>query len=339
MSTFTGSALWQEAILAPRLLRGLLSRFARPDADLRRAIALLRDARRIVVTGNGAAFYAGRVLESALRLAPADSRAPFAIAIEAGILAAGSFRWREGDLPVIVSTSGELADMVTILPALPSPWVVITAHGDSTLGAAAEARVLIEVASQKAVTHTQAYLSNTLAALLLARALGAPTPDLGALPDLLAHALAATPAVTIALADAVGTRTGGIALAEGAGWSTAFQTALLLKEVAGLAIEGFEAREAATTGMYALTAEDVVVSHALPSSSQASIAEEVCAGVGAVIVRLEAPVGTQPLNLPILGFPAAVALAAEIGLRRGRNIDQPDWTAAYYRTARVSGTA
>ena len=34
---------------------------------------------------------------------------------------------------------------------------------------------------------------------------------------------------------------------------------------------------------------------------------------------------------------AALALATALGTAAGRNVDDPDWTAAYYATARTTG--
>ena len=38
---------------------------------------------------------------------------------------------------------------------------------------------------------------------------------------------------------------------------------------------------------------------------------------------------------PLLSFPWALALAGELGLRAGRDVDTPPWAAAYYATARM----
>ncbi|MFV0452800.1 MAG: SIS domain-containing protein [Propioniciclava sp.] len=336
MTSLASTHLWRETAASPGVLTRLARRLTSTSPLAPTAITLLSTARRIVITGNGAALYAGRVLESALRGTPA---APAAIAVEAGVIAAGALAWRDGDVVLVVSSSGELGDAVTLLPdRLPRPRVVLTAAEDSTLGSAADATLRIEIESQEAVTHTQAYLSNVLTLLSLARVLGADVGDLDSLPERLQAQLPAALAAATDLAAAVAGRTTGIAVASGAGWSTAAQTALLCKEVAGLSIEGFEAREAATTGMYALTADTVVIVHPLAHDPQVREAERVCALMGAGIVEMPLVAPCAPLELPLLAFPSAIALAGEIGLQRGRDIDQPDWTDAYYGTARINPT-
>jgi len=126
-----------------------------------------------------------------------------------------------------------------------------------------------------------------------------------------------------------------LAFASGAGHVAALETALLMKEVCGQYVEGFETREAATTGMYALRSGDLVLSHARADDPLAEEAEAVLEGMGARAIRLPLASSCSALELPILGFPAAVALAGSLGLRDGRNIDAPEWTSSYYQTARV----
>lgn len=325
--------LWQETAAAPRVLRRLGERLSAPLGLNPSVLDHLRPARRIVITGNGAALYAGRVLSAALRTA---SKAPHAIAVETGVIAARALAWRPGDVLFVVSSSGELSDAVALLPDdLPHPRVVLTADGRSSLGEAADALLEIDVDSQEAVTHTQAYLSNVLTVLHVAAALGVPVPGLATIPDRLASQVSVALAAATDLADAVGDRVSGIAVAAGAGWPTAPQTALLCKEVAGLQVEGLEAREAATTGMYALTEQSVAILSATAGDEQMREADRVCSATGAAIVRLPVTGECAPLELPLLGFPAAIALSGEVGLRRGRNIDQPEWMEAYYRTARL----
>ena len=63
-------------------------------------------------------------------------------------------------------------------------------------------------------------------------------------------------------------------------------------------------------------------------------AEAVCAGQGATVIRTPPP-ETADRRLPAVStFPAAVALAARLGLERGLDVDTPAWTEAYYRVAR-----
>ncbi len=330
------SGLWSDALGLADTVRWVTETGPDTWGD---AVELIRATSRVVVTGNGAAFYAGLVLEAAARTTPPG--APAVVAVPAGVLLARAFTWWPGDLPLVISSSGELRDVITLLEhnQLPTAPVVMTGHLDSTLGRAAAAQVHVPVASQQAVTHTRAWVGNVTAALLMwSRAAGvALEVEFPSLADRLSAAVQAAPDWARTTADQVGDRISGIALAGGAGWPSAAEIALLLKEIGGLAIEGLESREAGTSGMYALSADSVVVSAALPGDESSAEAECTCAETGAAVLRLPSALGCTPLELPVLSFPAALALAAELGRRRGRDIDQPEWVHAYYRTARKPG--
>lgn len=330
--------LWRETAGLPAVVDGVIAGFAAPDPELARALGLLRGAARIVVTGNGAAAYAGLAMESASRILGG----PLVCCVPAGILAAGDFAWREGDVALVVSASGELRDVVSLVreDALPRPWLALTMTPESTIGAAADARVTVSVLSQDAITHTQAYVANALAAILLAAEVsGADLDgaiDTATLGDRLRGAVAAAPAwAAAAVAETGEDEVFRLAFASGAGHSTALETALLMKEVCGRYVEGLETREAATSGMYALRPGDVALAHTRAGDPLAEEAEAVIAATGARVVRLPVPAECTSLELPVLGFPAAVALAGELGVRDGRDVDDPDWTANYYRTARA----
>ncbi|MEO7588314.1 MAG: hypothetical protein ABIS84_09840 [Arachnia sp.] len=329
--------LWRELERVPDVVEAVVQRFASPDAALREVIDIARDAERVVVTGNGAAFYAGLALQSAARLM---RRGPSVCAVSAGVVAAGGFVWRAGDLPLIISASGELGDMVDAMAAgiIPDP-IVLTATPESSLAKCASATIVVTVFDSDAVTHTQAYIANVLTSLLFWEAVtGEELPlDAATLPTRLRASLCDAGEWAVEAASLVDHRRAGIVLASSSGWSTALQTALLMKEVAGLTVEGLESREAATTGMYALTPDHLVLSHAVAGDAQAGEAERVCGSQGALVIRLPEPPSTTFLELPITAFPASVALAAELGLRRGRDIDNPRWASAYYTTARTQG--
>lgn len=329
--------LWRELERVPDVAEAAVQRFDTADAALRDVIDTARCAERVIVTGNGAAFYAGLALESAARL---SQRGPSVCAVPAGIIAAGGFVWRDGDLPLIVSASGELRDMVDAMAAglIPAP-IVLTATPESSLGRSASASIVVTIFDAEAVTHTQAYIANVLTGLLFWEAVtGDSLPlDAATLPTRLRASLREAAEWAVDAVSRVEHRGAGIVLASSSGWTTALQTALLVKEVAGLAVEGLESREAATTGMYALTPDHFVLSHALADDAQAKEAESICASRGALVIRFPEPSASTHLELPITAFPASVAFAAQLGLRRGRDIDEPSWTSAYYTTMRAQG--
>ena len=74
--------------------------------------------------------------------------------------------WREGDVLLAFSSSGEMRDVIEALDAgAPTPFAAITASPASTIGSRAAAIAHVTVASQDAVTHTQAFCGNVVAAL------------------------------------------------------------------------------------------------------------------------------------------------------------------------------
>ena len=327
----TGTALWRDALGIPEVLTDLLA----GPPGLSDAAAVLGGAQRIVLTGNGAAYYAAL----AAALSAADAAGPPWTAVPAGLLASGHHAARPGDVMVVVSSSGELRDVVSAARAgLPHPLVLLTATPGSSLGRAADVVVRVPVRSQSAVTHTQAYCGNVLAGLTLVAAVDArwPSPRLAGLPTLASQALEAAPAWAGEVAAELGPRpVAGVALGSGAGWAAACETALLLKEVAGVPVEGLETREGATSGMYALGPGHLAV--AVTGDDLATEAIEVCRRTGATCVALPGAVRADDHVLaPVASFPWALALSAELGLRAGLDVDQPAWTAAYYATARLS---
>ena len=70
--------------------------------------------RRIVASGNGAAYY----VCVALWLASLEGRdGPEVLAVPSGLLARGAFAWRKGDVLLAVSSSGEFRDLVEAVDA------------------------------------------------------------------------------------------------------------------------------------------------------------------------------------------------------------------------------
>lgn len=331
------TALWGDAVGAPAVLeRFLAEREGVDDA----AAALSRPrVRRLVVTGNGAAYYVGLALWAASLAGPGDG--PEVVAVPAGLVARGRFRWRTGDAGLVISSSGELRDAIEAVDAgVPRPLTVITATPGSTLGAAADERVVVPVARQESDTHTQAYLGNVLAALAL---WAGATGDAG-----LDAALAAAPQATWDGLDrgcswAAGATAGltappaAIAFGPGTAWPAAMEAALLCKEVAGVPTEGMEAREGATSGMYALAPGHLVLSLGTRPDDLQDEAERICRATGATLLRVPGGDTADPRLAAITTFPAALALALHLAALRGVDPDHPSWSAAYHATARAQG--
>jgi fructoselysine-6-P-deglycase FrlB-like protein len=330
----TGSSLWSDLAECPSVLSTVLDGVAGLDA----AVALVRGASRVVLTGNGAALYAATTLWHAAHRFPAG---PPACLVPAGLIAAGGFRWRRGDVTVAVSSSGELRDLVDLLPDGPvPPLVVLTAHAGSALGVAATAPVVVPVEGQRAVTHTQAYVGNVLVSLLLWDKVtgGAVSAELGPavrqLPERLERLVELAPDWADRAASTSGPPHAAVVLGTAGGWTAALEAALLLKEVAGIPAEGLETREGATTGSYALSRRHLALVLEAEDDPFADEAAAICAGRGAAVVRTPPECRADPLLLALTTFPAVTALAATLGLRAGLDIDRPAWTDSYFATAR-----
>ena len=294
---------------------------------------------RIVATGNGAAFYVAQALwlaalESAPRRAAGGRRARAASRRGTGSA------WRPGDALLAVSSSGEFRDVVEIArrPGAP-PCVAITASPDSSLARAASAVVVQRVASQRAVTHTQAVAG---AYALRPRRLGGGERRRGA------GRAASTPPRRGRRSRAGGRGVGGggartsrgspaaaVAMGGGPRWAAALELALMLKEISRVPAEGVETREGATSAMFGLAPGHL---DALARPGRRSRRRRGRAPVRRH--RRDRPAACPsrrartPGSRPITTLPAAAALSAGLALAAGHDVDEPAWTAAYYATAR-----
>ena len=333
MSQETG--LWQDLNELPSSLAATLE--ARDGVEDVAALLGAPGIRRVVASGNGAAYY----VAVALWLASLEShRGPELVAAPSGLLARGAFSWRDGDVLLAISSSGEFRDLVeAIAAAAPTPYAAVTANAGSTLGSRAGARALVTVRNQRAVTHTQAFCGAVGRALDVWAEVTSDQPlraALQRLPDEVGRAVAHARTWADDVAD-TGAET-AVVFGSGPGWAAALEAALLLKEVAGIPAEGVETREGATSAMMALRPGALVLS--LPAGVDDPLlveAEEICAGQGATVLRAPGGAGVDRRLAAITTFPAAAALSARIGLERGHDVDRPAWTDAYYRVAR--GTA
>ena len=127
-----------------------------------------------------------------------------------------------------------------------------------------------------------------------------------------------------------------VCFGSGPAWVAALEAALLLKEVARIPTEGTETREGATSAMYCLEPGQLVVSIPTGNDEILAEAEATCSAAGASVVRLDGGGLSDPRLAAITTFPAALALAGELGLESGLDIDNPSWRDAYLATARTT---
>jgi fructoselysine-6-P-deglycase FrlB-like protein len=324
------TGLWADV----RELPGALQDTIDAGHGVAEAADLLRGAERIVATGNGAAYYVAH----ALWLASLEEAGPAVVALPCGVAAREGFRWRDADAVLAVSSSGEFRDVVEIARRSGEhPCVAITASGESALAAASDAVVLQHVASQRAVTHTQALAGAYACGLALWAALTADR-ELAALvataPAAAARAVADTePWAADALAG-LGAPAAAIVVGGGAAWAAALELALMLKEISRIPAEGVETREGATSAMFGLDRGHLMVSLDPDDDPLGDEAVRLCAAAGATTLRLPAAARADARLAPIATLPGAAALSAELALAAGHDVDRPAWTDAYYETAR-----
>jgi glucosamine--fructose-6-phosphate aminotransferase (isomerizing) len=327
------TGLWRDLTELPSTLAATLD--ARDGVAEVASLLRAPGVRRIVASGNGAAYY----VALALWLASLEgARGPEVQAVPSGLLARGAFSWRPGDALLVVSSSGEFRDLIEAIDAgAPAPYAAVTSTAGSTLGSRAGARALVTVANQRAVTHTQAFCGNVVAALAVWAEVTADTALDAALrqvPD----AVEASLARARSWVDEVGPVEASTAVVFGSGpaWAAALEAALLLKEISAIPAEGVETREGATSAMMALQPGTLALGLPVagPPDPLLEEAEAICAGRGATVLRVPAGGPVDRRLAAVTTFPAATALAGQIGVARGLDVDQPDWTDAYYRVAR-----
>ena len=331
--TFLDTGLWADVREVP----GALGDTLEAAEGVEEAARVLRSggAERIVATGNGAAYYVAH----ALWLATLESNGPVPpiVPVPCGIAGRERFRWRPGDAVLAISSSGEFRDVVEIARrAAGRPCVAITASAGSSLAAAADATVLQRVASQRAVTHTQALAGAYASGLALWAALAGDaelTAVLATAPEAAARAVRDAESWAVDAGDAE-LPAAAVVVGGGTAWAAALELALMLKEISRIPAEGVETREGATSAMFGLGPGHLMISLDPAGDRLGDEAVRLCAAAGATTLRLPGAGGADARLAPITTLPAAAALAAELALAAGHDVDRPTWTDAYYETAR-----
>ena len=330
----SASAIWQDVCDMPSNLQETVGSTGIESLADR---IVDESVRRIVAAGNGASYYVAQALWLA---SLAGERCPKeVIAVPSGLVARGRFRWRDGDVLLAISSSGEFRDIVEAIDggSRPPGVVSVTADPDSTVARASDAVALVHNPAQRATTHTQAFCGAVAVCLAIwARVsrdevLGSAVEEV---PAACGRAILATSEWFACLAD-IDTPTAVIAYGAGPAWAAALESALLVKEVARIPCEGVETREGATATMTGLSPGHLALS--LPTGVPDVLvdeADEICARQGAIVLRAPGGAESDPRLSAITTFPAAVALSVELALRRGHDPDEPEWVGTYNSTAR-----
>ena len=326
------TGLWSDLQLTP----GTVTRTIADARGFDEVAALLTapGVRRVIVTGNGAQWHTSLALWLAWLAVP---RPPVEVlAVPGGLVARGAFPWRDGDRLLALSSSGEFRDAIEAIEAgAPQPVAAITANRESTIGRAAAARALVHVDTLRARTHTQGYAGSLAAGLaVLARMSG---------DDVLEGAVASAGARLAPLVEHAaglprheGARPhAGVCVGTGPAWPAALHTALCLREVSILPVDGYETREGATTGRFATVPGDLAVTVAGPvPDSLLDEAAGILADGGAQVVGIACDPGADARLAPIMALPGALALAIDLAQSAGLDPDAPAWSGAYDRTSR-----
>jgi fructoselysine-6-P-deglycase FrlB-like protein len=332
--TDLSSGLWDDLRDVPQHLRRTLD----ATTGMAEVISILRngDCGRIILTGNGASYYAGLTAATAALLSPTPK--PW-LAVPAGLLLAGRVELRKRDVLIAISSSGELRDIIeSSNRTRVAPMVAITADSASTIARTADVAIVLPAQQQRAVTHTGAFAA---AALMLLKLLARSAADteletlVEAAPESVAQAIELTDN-WIEILRSLLVPAHALAFGSGTAWAAALETALLLKEVSRIPSEGVETREAATSSMTAIRSGDVAV--AIQSGRDDLLVGETAIALkraGASVVELPGAAGVDERLSPLLALPAGVALAIAYARRAGRDPDAPDWYAAYLDTARA----
>lgn len=333
------TGVWQDALEMPGALQTTLDDsegFAEVASFLARSTT-----RRIVATGNGASYHVAQ----ALWLASLEGNAcPIeVVAVPGGLLAKGVFRWREGDVLLAISSSGELRDVIEAIesPGFPHPFAAVTATSQSTIGVTAGAKAMVKITAQRAVTHTQAFCGAVLTCLSMWAEVssddGLRRAVAGA-PGACERALRSSERWADECFGSVRTPSAAVVLGTWTAWAAALEGALLIKEIARIPCEGVETREGATAAMTSLNATHLALSLPTPGDVLIVEAEEACRARGAQVLKAPGGVGADRRVSPITAFPASLALSVALALRAGWDPDTPEWVPTYYKTARRSSS-
>jgi fructoselysine-6-P-deglycase FrlB-like protein len=326
------SILWNEACGIPDAISATL--------DLRQGFDAALEAlsgggvRRIIATGNGASYYAAM----ALWLASLEASGPDVVAVPAGVVARSGFQWRDGDVVLAISSSGEFRDVIAAVQQ-GTMAVAITASGRSPLARHARASAIAQLGAQQSATHTQGYVANLTVALALWADLTGDSVLRGALArcsDGAAQVLRDARSWATSVAGKLDLPPAAVAFGSGPAWAASLEAALLLKEVARIPAEGVETREGATSAMYGISPGHLALSVACGDDPLLAEAESMCESAGADVIRLTGSEVSDPRVAAILSFPSALALAIALAEKSGLDVDTPWWARAYEQTARTA---
>ena len=248
----------------------------------------------------------------------------------------------EGALVIGISQSGASPDIVAILEAARSQrcaTVAITNDPGSPMAAAATHVVELQTGVERSVAATKTYTASLAAVAALAAGVAADErrDDLAGLPGALARQLERTDGLDAAAADAAGWQRLAV-IGRGANYATAFEAALKIKELAGVAAEpaspadflhgpvamldpGFPLLAILPPGPTGSAVRDVLeAAHGRAAAVTVIAGDDYSAAPGDRVMSLEP--GPEWLS-PVFAVVPAQLLAVGAAERRGLDADRP----------------
>src|ERR1039457_174461 len=238
------SVLHGEILEQPEAVARLLAR-ERPNAAGLRPLWRRADIPVVLVAARGTSANAARYVQSAFGL---SSRLPVALAAPSLVTLYGVPPRLNGALVIGISHSSRSPDIVETIAAARrqgSPPLAIVNDPESPLARAADDVLPLHAGPERSVAATKTYTAELAAIALLVLSFARRRKELDALeavPDAMGKALSAEPAARRAAQRLVHAEM-AVVLARGVHYSTAFEIALKLKELALLLAEPFSAAD------------------------------------------------------------------------------------------------
>jgi glutamine---fructose-6-phosphate transaminase (isomerizing) len=256
----------------------------------------------------------------------------------------------DGGVAIGISQSGESPDVVAVLAAAREqgrPAIAITNDDRSPLAAAATHVIPLQAGVEESVAATKTYTTSLAAVAALAAAVRgdrARRDELAAMPAALARQVDRADGLGEAVEAAAGWRRLAV-IGRGANYATAFEAALKIKELAGVAAEpyspadflhgpvavlepGFPVLAIFPSGPAGPAVRDVIAAARERGAELTVIAEDGCDG-GERVLGVEP--GPEWLS-PLCAVVPAQLLAVGAAERRGLDADRPEGLQKVTRT-------
>jgi glutamine---fructose-6-phosphate transaminase (isomerizing) len=235
---------WVEAELReqPAALRRLLAAESANAVGLARELARA-DVRYFLIASRGSSANAARYAQYLLGT---RNRYPVSFATPSLYTLYESPPQLDGAAAIAISQSGASPDVVAVLEEARRqgrPTLAITNDVSSPLAKAAEWTLPLHAGEERAVAATKTYLNSIGAVALLSAALGGEGLDeLAQAPEWVAEQIERSLADAAAI-DGYRGSAGGVVVARGVNYGTAFEVALKIRELSGAAFEPFSSAD------------------------------------------------------------------------------------------------